>query len=95
MFENWPIWPIFHLIFGPLFSDAYKSEYESKLREELEQIRARTNSEIDRLKSSSKEMYERDNRSLREARDMAFVEKERALETERDALGKHEQLLQE
>ena len=34
-------------------------------------------------------------RSLREARDMAFVEKDRAIQSERDALGKHEQLLQE
>lgn len=37
-------------------------EYESKLRDELEMIRVRTNTEIDRLKTSTKEMYERENR---------------------------------
>lgn len=42
--------------------DQYKSEYETKLREELELIRVRTNAEIDRLRTSTKEMYERENR---------------------------------
>lgn len=42
--------------------DQYKTEYENKLREELEQIRLKTNGEIDRLRTSTKEMYERENR---------------------------------
>ena len=46
-----------------LYRDQYKSEYENKLREELEQIRIRTNAEIDRLRTTTKEMYERENRS--------------------------------
>ncbi|XP_052815474.1 progesterone-induced-blocking factor 1-like [Mya arenaria] len=75
--------------------EQYKSEYENKLRDELEQIRVRTNSEIDRLRTSSKEMYERENRNLREARDMSISEKERALITERETNTKYEQLLQE
>jgi progesterone-induced-blocking factor 1 len=37
-------------------------DYENKLREELEGIRVRTNGEIDRLRTNSKEMYERENR---------------------------------
>ena len=37
-------------------------EYEAKLRDELEIIRTRTNTEIDKLKTSTKEMYERENR---------------------------------
>lgn len=49
--------------FTLLCRDQYKSEYENKLREELEQIRIRTNAEIDRLRTSTKEMYERENRS--------------------------------
>ncbi|WAR11534.1 PIBF1-like protein [Mya arenaria] len=69
--------------------EQYKSEYENKLRDELEQIRVRTNSEIDRLRTSSKEM------NLREARDMSISEKERALITERETNTKYEQLLQE
>ena len=54
-FDNW-------IQTGLYSRDSYKTEYENKLREELEQIRMRTNAEIDRLKSSSKEMYERENR---------------------------------
>ncbi|KAK7096662.1 progesterone-induced-blocking factor 1-like [Littorina saxatilis] len=73
--------------------DQYKSEYENKLREELEQIRIRTNAEIDRLRTSTKEMYERENRNLREARDMAVAERERIQVAERDASAKYEQLL--
>ena len=46
------------------FRDQYKSEYEAKLREELEMIRTRTNTEIDRLKTSTREMYERENRCV-------------------------------
>ncbi|XP_060607865.1 progesterone-induced-blocking factor 1-like [Ruditapes philippinarum] len=75
--------------------EQYKSEYENKLREELEQIRVRTNGEIDRLRTSSKEMYERENRNLREARDMAISEKERAQAAERETSTKYEQILQE
>ena len=48
--------------FYSTFRDQYKNEYESKLQLELEQIRTRTNTEIDRLKTSTREMYERENR---------------------------------
>ncbi|KAI0240866.1 hypothetical protein LSAT2_008339 [Lamellibrachia satsuma] len=75
--------------------DQYRAEYESKLRDELEQIRLRTNTEIDRLKHACHETYERENRSLREARDMALAEKERALATEQDHSTKYEQLMHE
>lgn len=53
----------------------------------------KTNLEIDQLRSASREMYERENRNLREARDNALAEKNRAVAAEKDALGKHEQLL--
>ncbi|XP_037751108.1 progesterone-induced-blocking factor 1 isoform X1 [Chelonia mydas] len=75
--------------------DHYKTEYENKLRDELEQIRLKTNQEIERLRSTSKEMYERENRNLREARDNAVAEKERAVVAEKDALGKYEHLLEQ
>uniref|UniRef100_A0A8C4PCW0 Progesterone immunomodulatory binding factor 1 n=1 Tax=Dromaius novaehollandiae TaxID=8790 RepID=A0A8C4PCW0_DRONO len=74
--------------------DHYKTEYENRLQEELEQIRLKTNQEIEQLRSTSKEMYERENRNLREARDNAVAEKERAVIAERDALGKYDQLLE-
>ncbi|XP_074234412.1 progesterone-induced-blocking factor 1 isoform X3 [Camelus bactrianus] len=73
--------------------DHYKTEYENKLRDELEQIRLKTNQEIDQLRSASREMYERENRNLREARDNAMAEKDRAVTAEKDALEKHDQLL--
>uniref|UniRef100_A0A8C4FG58 Progesterone immunomodulatory binding factor 1 n=1 Tax=Catagonus wagneri TaxID=51154 RepID=A0A8C4FG58_9CETA len=73
--------------------DHYKTEYENKLHDELEQIRLKTNQEIDQLRSASREMYERENRSLREARDSALAEKDRAVMAEKNALEKHDQLL--
>ncbi|XP_059826429.1 progesterone-induced-blocking factor 1 isoform X2 [Hypanus sabinus] len=75
--------------------DHYKNEYEDKLRHELEQIRIKTDQEIEHLRSSSKEMYERENRNLREARDNAIAEKERATEAEKDAQAKYDQLLEQ
>lgn len=42
--------------------DHYKSEYEAKLKEELENIRLKTSQEIDNLQRTSREMYERENR---------------------------------
>ncbi|XP_066872827.1 progesterone-induced-blocking factor 1 isoform X2 [Kogia breviceps] len=73
--------------------DHYKTEYENKLRDELERIRLKTNQEIDQLRSASREMYERENRNLREARDNAVAEKDRAVMAEKNALEKHDQLL--
>ncbi|KAF2975177.1 hypothetical protein EK904_003185, partial [Melospiza melodia maxima] len=74
--------------------DHYKAEYEKRLHEELEQIRLKTNQEIDQLRSTSKEMYERENRNLREARDNAVAEKERAVTAEKESLRKYDQLLE-
>ncbi|XP_033743341.1 progesterone-induced-blocking factor 1-like [Pecten maximus] len=75
--------------------DQYKTEYENKLKDELEQIRTRTNAEIDRLRTSTREMYERENRNLREAREMAISERDRAQAAERETSTKYDQLLTE
>ncbi|XP_039857225.1 progesterone-induced-blocking factor 1 [Simochromis diagramma] len=75
--------------------DHYKSEYESKLREELENIRLKTSQEIDNLQRTSREMYERENRNLREARDGAVLERDRAVAAERDAQSRYDQLLEQ
>ncbi|XP_071991434.1 progesterone-induced-blocking factor 1 isoform X2 [Engystomops pustulosus] len=75
--------------------DHYKTEYENKLRDELEQIRLKTNQEIEQLRGASKEMYERENRNLREAKDNAVSEKDRAVTAEREALAKYDQLLEQ
>lgn len=42
--------------------DRYKTEYENKLRDELEHIRLKTSQEIESLQRTSKELYERENR---------------------------------
>ncbi|XP_048880029.1 progesterone-induced-blocking factor 1 isoform X2 [Brienomyrus brachyistius] len=75
--------------------DHYKTEYENKLRAELEQIRLRTNQEIDSLQITSREIYERENRNLREARDNASVEKDRAVAAEKEALDKYDKILEQ
>ncbi|KAM7385437.1 hypothetical protein PAMP_001520 [Pampus punctatissimus] len=75
--------------------DHYKLEYETKLREELENIRLKTSQEIDNLQRTSREMYERENRNLREARDNAVLEKDRAVAAERDTQSRYEQLLEQ
>ncbi|XP_066562659.1 progesterone-induced-blocking factor 1 [Amia ocellicauda] len=75
--------------------DHYKTEYENKLRDEIEQIRMKTNQEIESLRRTSKEMYERENRNLRETRENSIAEKERAVQAEKDALSKYDQLLEQ
>lgn len=75
--------------------DHYKSEYETKLREELENIRLKTSQEIDSLQRTSREMYERENRNLREARDSAVLERDRAVAAERDTQSRYDQLLEQ
>uniref|UniRef100_A0AAY4F0W9 Progesterone-induced-blocking factor 1 n=1 Tax=Denticeps clupeoides TaxID=299321 RepID=A0AAY4F0W9_9TELE len=72
--------------------DHYKTEYENKLRDELEHIRLKTGHEIENLQRTSKEMYERENRNLREARDNAILEKDHAMSTQRETQAKYEQL---
>lgn len=51
-----------HDYFFCLCRDHYKTEYENKLHDELEQIKLKTNLEIEQLQSASREMYERENR---------------------------------
>ncbi|XP_068597550.1 progesterone-induced-blocking factor 1 [Brachionichthys hirsutus] len=75
--------------------DHYKLEYETKLREELENIRQKTSQEIDNLQRTSREVYERENRNLRESRDNAVLEKDRAATAERDTQSRYDQLLEQ
>ena len=50
--------------------DHYKTEYEDRLRDELENIRMKTGQEIDNLQRTSKEMYERENRYAEREREV-------------------------
>ncbi|KAH0624464.1 hypothetical protein JD844_031927 [Phrynosoma platyrhinos] len=89
--------------------DHYKAEYENKLHDELEQIKQKTSQEIEQLRTATKEILFMNTflgvnvcsvtlltfRNLREARDNAVTEKERAVADEKEALGKYEQLLEQ
>ena len=48
-------------------------------KSELESLKLRTSHEIDRVRSSVRELYERENSTFREAREMALAEKEEAV----------------
>ena len=53
---------VLNLSLSAVCRDHYKTEYESKLRDELEHIRLKTGQEMEGLQRASKEMYERENR---------------------------------
>lgn len=70
-------------------------ECDRRLEAELEGLRARTTLEVDQLRVQTREMYERENKVLREARDCAVSERDRAKAAEKEANEKHESLLKE
>ncbi|XP_062507788.1 progesterone-induced-blocking factor 1-like [Corticium candelabrum] len=69
-----------------------KSEYERKLSDEIQKLRSQTAVELDQVRTSLKDMYERENRSLHEARDLAVSEKENAVQSLHESQAKVEQL---
>lgn len=75
--------------------DQYKSEYENKLKDELGSIRIKRSAERSNRLWSSKEMYERENRMLREATDHAVLEKDPAVAAERQIESRYDQLLEQ
>ncbi|XP_014778353.1 progesterone-induced-blocking factor 1 [Octopus bimaculoides] len=75
--------------------DHYKSDYETRLKEELAKIQSKTNMEIEKLRTSTKEMYDRENRNLREARDFAVMEKDKFELKCQEIQDKYDQLMNE
>lgn len=75
--------------------EQYKSEYELRLKTELDDIKGKTSIELDRIRVDTKEMFERENRNLREARDNALEEKERACVSEKETTSKYDLLQSE
>lgn len=71
------------------------AECDRRLESELEGLRARTALEMDQLRIQTREMYERENRVLSEARDSAVSERDRAKAAERELAEKYENLLKE
>lgn len=66
-----------------------------KLREELDNIGLKTNTELDKIRTDTREMYERENKNLREVRDNALYEKDRARNAEKEVTSRYDQLLSE
>nr|XP_058960451.1 progesterone-induced-blocking factor 1-like [Pocillopora verrucosa] len=75
--------------------EQYKSEYELRLKSELDDIKGKTSLELDRIRGDTKDMFERENRNLREARDNAFEAKDRAVISEKEIASKYDLLQSE
>ena len=73
----------------------YKREYEERMKREIDEISSKTNVELDRIKDSLKEMYERENKSLTDAKNMALLEQERLNNNEKGVQAKYNELLGE
>jgi progesterone-induced-blocking factor 1 len=72
-----------------------KSDYETRLQQELETLRVKTNSEIDQIKVQTREMYERENRVLSQSRDGAMADRDRAVNKQKELEEKYEQAINE
>lgn len=65
------------------------------MRQEVDELSSKTNSELDRIKESMKEMYERENRSLVDSKNTAILEQERLSNSEKTIQAKYNELLGE
>lgn len=75
--------------------ERYKREYEDRMRQEIDELSSKTNTELDRIKESMKEMYERENRSLLDSKNAAILEQERLGNSEKSIQAKYNELLGE
>ncbi|XP_039272489.2 progesterone-induced-blocking factor 1-like [Styela clava] len=75
--------------------DENRLEYERRLQTELDRIRMQTDTEIGKLQTDTKESYERENRGLREARDLANQERDQAVKFRDEAEKRSEKYLSE
>ena len=71
------------------------AECDQRLESELESLRIRTAAEIEQLKTQTREMYERENRVLVQTRDAAITEREKAKQSEKEAIDKYDRLVME
>ncbi|XP_065058171.1 progesterone-induced-blocking factor 1-like [Rhopilema esculentum] len=75
--------------------DHYKSEYESRLRQEVDDLSRKTSLEIEKIKMNSQEIFERENRVLRESKADALAEKQRFEVIAKEAEEKYKELMAE
>jgi len=75
--------------------ESYKTEYELKLTKDLDDLKGKTNQEIEKLRVNTKEFYEREIRMLKEAREMALQDKEKHEQNERETNQKYQAAVNE
>ncbi|XP_065884975.1 progesterone-induced-blocking factor 1-like [Dysidea avara] len=64
--------------------ETHRMGYESRLEQELQQFHSKTNLGMEQLRLQTREMFERENRSLQDAHDVAIIERDKAIASERD-----------
>ncbi|EDV25416.1 uncharacterized protein TRIADDRAFT_23663 [Trichoplax adhaerens] len=75
--------------------EQYKTEYEERLAAELKNLRGQTEAEMERLRSTTRDVYDREGRQLREAREIAIHERDRLVVELKEARGNYESILKE
>ena len=65
-----------------------------KLAEELDELRSKTQLELERLRVQERQVHEIEANTLRDQREQAVIERDRARNAERDALDKFDELNQ-
>lgn len=65
-----------------------------KLAEELDDLRSKTQLELERLRVQERQVHEIEANTLRDQREQAVIERDRARNAERDALDKFDELNQ-
>jgi len=78
-----------------ILREIYKNEYDNKLSRELENLKAKTQFELEKLRSSTRDFYERENQAFKEARDNALADKEKAESSEKEIQRKYNELMNE
>ena len=69
--------------------------FDDRLRQELAEIKARHDHDLQNVKTSLTDLHERERRSLKESNEMLIVEKNRALNAEQEVKEKNDLLWQE
>ncbi|XP_067948432.1 progesterone-induced-blocking factor 1-like isoform X2 [Watersipora subatra] len=72
--------------------DQYKVQYEQQLQVELRQMSASTQEEVEKLRCITKAMYEVESRALKESRDTAITERDRAVAQEAELKTRYQKL---
>ena len=74
------------------YRDQYKTQYEQQLQSELRHMSASTQDEVEKLRATTRAMYEMESRTLRESRDVALAERDKALSEHSDLQKRYHQL---